>query len=92
MLLNLLLSLINPVWTLTSLACPCLQVVAVAVPLGAGFGIGLAIKDDVKGWYKVCLAALDYHNVCFHEVPRTLLAFAAGLDCASHQTICSKQC
>ncbi|CAL8463207.1 g2741 [Coccomyxa elongata] len=27
-------------------------VVAVAVPLGAGFGIGLAIKDDVKGWYK----------------------------------------
>ena len=32
-----------------------LQVVAVAVPLGAGFGIGLAIKDEVKGWYKVCL-------------------------------------
>lgn len=29
------------------------QVIAVAIPLGAGTAIGLGIQDEVKGWYRV---------------------------------------
>ena len=30
----------------------CLQIaVCIGVPLAAGLGIGVSIRDDVKGWY-----------------------------------------
>ena len=38
-----------------------------AVPLGAGIGIGLGIQDEVKGWYKVLLPtyeALSCADLC----------------------------
>ena len=36
-----------------------------AIPLGAGIGIGLGIQDEVKGWYKV----RHRHTLPWHALP-----------------------
>ena len=50
------------------------QALAIGIPVGAGFGIGISIKDDVKGWYGLMhlhfpgrtVIAVCHRYLCIH--------------------------